>query len=371
MAPHHTAYGGSGPILLCVSWIELLLTTIIIAVRTYTNINLVSRGGWWALCWAMCAWAVGVFNSISYTVAARFGAGNHEDNLTEHDFSTAMHWIWVGNATTLISISFGKIAVVAFLLTIQGMTHKTRRNLLYFLCASTVLLNLTTVIIIFLQCNPPRKLWEPDLPGNCDIEKVNGVMGYICGAYGAFVDFALAIYPVFLIHNLQIGKRMKIGISTLMAAGVFSAVCAIVKTVEVGRVVEAKDRTYVLTPLALWGATEMWMVIIACSVPACWPLAVHLFRKSRPGSNETQSKTSGPNNQQALGLHDVGSSYHASAEGRRATSGENFLLENGITISKDVFVQQELERKVSIPGLRRNSSTEDDIRDAISTSERV
>lgn len=79
-----------------------------------------------------------MFNGISYTVAARFGMGNHESDLSDLDFSRAIHWVWVGNATTLISISFGKIAVVAFLLSIQGETYRTKRLLLYFVCASTV-----------------------------------------------------------------------------------------------------------------------------------------------------------------------------------------------------------------------------------------
>ena len=57
------------------------------------------------------------------------------------------------------------------------------------------------------------------------------------------MDLALAVYPVFLLYKLQISKRMKLGISTLMAAGVFSAICAIVKTVEVARVVDSTDRT--------------------------------------------------------------------------------------------------------------------------------
>ena len=81
---------------------------------------------------------VGLINGISLTIAAASGMGNHADYLSDHDFSTAMCWVWVGNAATLISISFGKIAVVAFLLTIQGETHKTKRHMLYFLCASTV-----------------------------------------------------------------------------------------------------------------------------------------------------------------------------------------------------------------------------------------
>ena len=81
---------------------------------------------------------IGLINGTSLTIAAASGIGNHADLLSDHDFSTAMCWVWVGNAATLISISFGKIAVVAFLLTIQGETHSTKRHMLYFLCASTV-----------------------------------------------------------------------------------------------------------------------------------------------------------------------------------------------------------------------------------------
>lgn len=56
MAPHGPAYGGLGPTLLGVSWMELSLTTIIIAVRAYTVFKLIPRGGRWALFWAFCAW---------------------------------------------------------------------------------------------------------------------------------------------------------------------------------------------------------------------------------------------------------------------------------------------------------------------------
>lgn len=79
-----------------------------------------------------------MFNCIAYTIAASFGIGNHESNLSQSDIPTAFLWVWVGNATTLISISFGKIAVVEYLLTIQGGTYRTKRYVLYFLGISTV-----------------------------------------------------------------------------------------------------------------------------------------------------------------------------------------------------------------------------------------
>ena len=56
MAPQGPVYGGLGPTLLAVSWMEFSITTILIALRAYTKVKLVSRGGSWALFWAVCAW---------------------------------------------------------------------------------------------------------------------------------------------------------------------------------------------------------------------------------------------------------------------------------------------------------------------------
>lgn len=67
MAPQGLAYGGLGPTLLGVSWMEFSITTVIVALRAYTKVKLVSRGGSWALFWAVCAWV----SSIS-------SLGNHQ-----------------------------------------------------------------------------------------------------------------------------------------------------------------------------------------------------------------------------------------------------------------------------------------------------
>ncbi len=64
-------------------------------------------------------------------------------------------------------------------------------------------------------------------------------------------------------------------------------------------------------------------------------------------------------------------SYHASAEGHRTVNRETSFLGYGTMMRKDLSVQQEFEREVLRLGLRRNSSAEDDMRDAISVAEHV
>ncbi len=118
------------------------------------------------------------------------------------------------------------------------------------------------------------------------------------------------------------------------------------------------------------------MVIIACSIPACWPLAAHLFRKARKSNsssknnnNNNNTKRKGPDNHRTFPLH--GGSYQVSAEGNKAVGKEDTLLEYEIMVRKDLSVQEEVKRDVSTPGLRRKSSAEDETSDAISAAEGV
>lgn len=102
----------------------------------------------------------------------------------------------------------------------------------------------------------------------------------------------------------------------------------------------------------------MWMVIIACSVPACWPLAVHLFRKAKStasGNNNNNNNNSiskrhnyrasfGPD---SYDYSNSGGSYTATAEGRRKMSREYPLLESGygIMLRKDISVREEVDER--------------------------
>ena len=50
------------------------------------------------------------------------------------------------------------------------------------------------------------------------------------GAWGAFTDLCLATYPIYLVQDLQMQKRIKLLVSVLMGLGVFSAICSIITT---------------------------------------------------------------------------------------------------------------------------------------------
>ena len=122
----------------------------------------------------------------------------------------------------------------------------------------------------------------------------------------------------------------------------------------------------------------MWMVIIACSVPACWPLVTHLLRRfrSRGGSKH---KSSGHLDRRSTCLRDMGGSYHARTSraaslvdaSLRTDSHEKILPEDGILARKDISVQRDYESAPGAPSARRNSSFEDHATEVVSATEQV
>ncbi|KAL9624910.1 MAG: hypothetical protein Q9160_000957 [Pyrenula sp. 1 TL-2023] len=126
--------------------------------------------------------------------------GMHRVSLTDSQFSNAMMWSWIADAMSRLSIGFGKVTVVAFLLEIgKKSERKWQRFFLLYIAISNVTMSLFSKNI--------------------------------------------------------------------------------------------------LTPLTLWSATEMWVVIIAGSIPPAWPLfrALTGSVKSQQSDKKSWRSTSTPN----------------------------------------------------------------------------
>lgn len=116
-------------------------------------------------------------------------------------------------------------------------------------------------------------------------------------AWGTFTDLVIALYPIMIIWNLKMALRLKLIICCVLGLGVVTAMCSLVKTIEFFRLRLSTDptckiqlsfpfylrrhdkrgeanltQTDEIAPLMILGTTEMWVVLIASSVPPLWPL---------------------------------------------------------------------------------------------------
>lgn len=116
------------------------------------------------------------------TVSARYGLGNHQDLLTYDNIVKTNLWSWIAQVLAIIDLVIARIAVIAFLMTIQNRTKSKSKYLLYSVGAIQALINFIEIILIFKQCTPTEKLWDINLPGTCDMIDICSKVGFVQGS---------------------------------------------------------------------------------------------------------------------------------------------------------------------------------------------
>ncbi|KAL8686634.1 MAG: hypothetical protein Q9224_005387 [Gallowayella concinna] len=228
----------------------------------------------------------------------REGFGRHLYYLkqTPKQIPRAMFWhiIWPG--TFLLSVTLTRISICGLLLRIFGV-NRTWRRCLWGVIAFLIVINIPSFIMVFTQCRPYAKSWNPQLPGHCWAPDNNVRVALYSGICAVLQDWLLATIPIACLWNMQIGKRQKVGICALMSLGYFSGVCAIVRTVISMQVFNAgglADFSWTIIDLRIWGVVENLVGIIAASAPTLKPLFVAARGSSYwPGSKKSGSGSKG------------------------------------------------------------------------------
>ena len=120
--------------------------------------------------------------TIFLTLSAVFGLGEHLADLEAKDpelISKNQFYQWVFTTFAIAAITLGKMAIIAFILQIEGTTTLGKRKwTLYFFAASNLLVNIIILPIIWVQCTPTAKMWNEAIPGNCNGRLRNQLYGY-------------------------------------------------------------------------------------------------------------------------------------------------------------------------------------------------
>lgn len=285
--PSPSAYGGRGPLIMGITWTETALATIAVILRAYSAGRLVKKAEW-DLFWVIVAWTSSFVAQVLITLSSLYGIGNHVGVLSPNDVVQANKWSWIGQIVALFAIGFGKIAVVALLLRIQGPTHRKKGWILHGVWVTNLILNINQMIMILLQCHPVTKIWNRELPGNCDFQSTTSKVGFFQGSWAAASDVVLASYPIFVFWSLNLSWKRKLGLCALMGGGYIAAIAGIMKTIYIKLITATTDVTYAEHPLIIWAYTEMWLIIILGSVPQLRVVFALLKSKaSTKGSNST------------------------------------------------------------------------------------
>ena len=130
--------------------------------------------------------SLAVIATIFLTLSVAFGLGEHLAILEEKSpelIAKNQFYQWIFTTFAIVAITLGKIAIIAFILQIEGTTTLGKRKwVLYGFPASNLLVNIIILPIIWVQCSPTAKIWDDSLPGNCNGRLRNQLYGYFQGS---------------------------------------------------------------------------------------------------------------------------------------------------------------------------------------------
>ncbi|KAM7221722.1 hypothetical protein V8F06_002930 [Rhypophila decipiens] len=216
----------------------------------------------------LIGWMFLIISIVLECLATNYGLGLHFTDILQ-DMSKLMQlpqankYLFVGEFFGILGISFAK---TSFCFTILRLcVQKWHKALIWFCIVTVNLVMWPCAISFFVGCTPVEKKFDDSVPGHCINTQPIIDFAVFAGVYSAVTDFILAIFPWFLIWNLQMRLVEKLGVCVCMSMGILSGVFAIVKSAHLPN--SLADYTWLSTPLLIWSGAELAIVIMASSIP--------------------------------------------------------------------------------------------------------
>ncbi|KAH7025898.1 uncharacterized protein B0I36DRAFT_329392 [Microdochium trichocladiopsis] len=239
----------------------------------------------------LCTWLTVVFQFM----AVRSGNGRHLHALTPEQRDGVAHWTIIGFVPGIMSFATPKLATIDLLchILLPSRNHRVFMWLLGWTCWIQLMV---TVVFLFVKCDGAHPtpadsvLVSPAaaMQEGCLDPWVNINYDVYTGAFSAFVDLYLAVYPTVVLCKLRLSIGKKIGLSIALGFGFVSTVVAIYKCTMIPSL-ESPDFSYDSSTLVIWTCVEGSTIIIA----ACIPILKPLLDLARAGCSQATASVCG------------------------------------------------------------------------------
>lgn len=166
--------------------------------------------------------------------AVSSGIARHQYYLSLAELSDAIKWQAIAEPIGIIAPCVPRIVIAMLLIKILTpslifVVYLWSLNLML------LALSITCSVVVFVQCTPVSAqwtrigvCWNPKVLANvsiaqgCEFSKQNISQWLLINtlAFAAFVDFALAIFPIPTIWNLQMRLGKRVGVCFLLGLGI-------------------------------------------------------------------------------------------------------------------------------------------------------
>ncbi|KAH8843581.1 hypothetical protein MCOR27_010509 [Pyricularia oryzae] len=251
-----------GGLVLAVIWTFIPLSGIFLGLRLYCR-QWKRLQVFWDDIFLIAAWLLLLVDASLTTYVVKLGYGKHAWDVP---FENVDAQALIGLICTTLAITSAAWSKTSFALTLLRIAGKRVKIVIYFLIFSMNTLMGVGALLMWVNCKPLRKAWQPMIEGYCWDRQLDVIFGIFSGSYSGISDLALALLPWTIILKLQMKTREKFGIALAMSMGVFAAICAFIKCSFLPTMA-SHDFTYDGVPLVIWGTVEVAITVIAASIP--------------------------------------------------------------------------------------------------------
>ncbi|PVI08126.1 hypothetical protein DM02DRAFT_648190 [Periconia macrospinosa] len=284
-------------------WFFTAFTTIICICRLYSRRYLTRELG---LEDAIIVFSLVLLylQNVTVSIAVHYGLGRHGYYIIVNDgpmsVSNVIKWQVWGEPVAIFGASIPKIAVTMLIIRIVN-PHQLVAAFLWTLNITLNLMSVACVVTTFVQCKPTSFYWTRTGDGTCWDPRIVANLALATGSVSAFVDFALALYPVTVLRGLQMPLHRKLGVMILLGFGCFAGVASVIRTTKLSKLGSTEDMTWSFWTLVLWVAIENSIITICACVPFLRPIAKKIgggsfgstFRSLFSSENKTGKHTDG------------------------------------------------------------------------------
>ncbi|KAK3938710.1 putative integral membrane protein [Diplogelasinospora grovesii] len=257
------------------------LSLVLLCLRLWARVTIRSLG--WDDFFMTLTWAMYAGLAVIAGFMGSHGGTRHMFYLSPPEVVYAVKLNYIAQPLGFMAVGTGKIAVALLMLRVfvSNGASSCRKAFLCVLMALTAAISILTAVFVFTQCSTPSALWDPSVRARetvvCWDPSAESDMAIFHGAWNALADFALALMPAPIIWQLHLPLKKRLGLIVLMGCGVFSGVCAAVKTYQLSALTARSDLTWETYNLCLWVCAEIFLIILCGSIPTYKPLWERAF----------------------------------------------------------------------------------------------
>ncbi|CAG8960357.1 hypothetical protein HYFRA_00012431 [Hymenoscyphus fraxineus] len=205
-------------------------------------------------------------------ISVRYGNGRHTLDIPLTNIPIALRLWWLGEVFYTITTLLVRLTVALFLLRLSN--RALHRWIIYITTGAYTIFSIFFFFLVIFQCDPISYFWGQyaGMKGTCTGSKLIPSASIAQSVVAFVADWIMGLLPIHVLYGLQMNKRMKVSIASLLSLGLLAGITAIVRIPMIKDLAITDDWLYKNIDVAICSVIEPGLGIIAIAGATFRPL---------------------------------------------------------------------------------------------------